>query len=125
MFRNVILAISLLINCLLVYIMFLPASTARNVDRMTCQQARSEIDNKRAVSAYADSHGSSLSKVHNFLVNSDYALRNVAVQGGNVTFVYTASFYPSTCGLHLPGVDVSIVRVETEIATDPRIQRVW
>ncbi|OJF98174.1 hypothetical protein AX761_12485 [Rhizobium sp. 58] len=120
------MAVSFLANCLLAYIMFQPVSAATGSDRMTCEQARSDADNKRAVSEYADRHNASFSKVHEFLRNSDYELRNVAVLDGKVAFVYTSSaFYPSTCGIHVPGIDGGIVRVETEVATDPRIRLVW
>ncbi len=126
MFKNVILAVSLLANCLLAYIIFKPVRAATSSDRMTCEQARSDTDNKRAVSKYADDHSASFSKVHEFLRNSDYELKNVAVGDGKVAFVYTSSaFYPSTCGIHVPGIDGGIVRIETEIATDPKIRLVW
>lgn len=126
MFRNAILAASLLANFLLVYIMFQPAGGTTNSTRMTCEQARSGIGSKKAVSEYADRNGLSFSKVHLFLTDSDYELRNITVQDGTVTFVYTsAAFYPSTCGIHLPGIDGGILRIATEITADPKVLSVW
>jgi hypothetical protein len=93
---------------------------------MTCEQARSETENKKAVSEYADAHSASFSKAHEFLRNSDYELRTVSVQDGKLTFVYTSSaFYPSTCGIHVPGIDGGIVCIDTEVVVDPRIRSVW
>lgn len=124
MFKKVILAVSLLANCLTAYVIFQPASAATISDRMTCDQARSEVENKKAVSAY--SKGRDLAKVHGFLRNSDYALRNVSIRDGKVAFVYTSqAFYPSSCGLHLPGIDGGIVRIETDIAAAPHVVSVW
>jgi hypothetical protein len=106
--------------------MFLPGGAATNSDRMTCEQARSDVANKVAVRAYAQSNGASFSKVHAFLRNSDYELRNVSSDDGKLAFVYTSSaFYPSACGVGLPGTDGGIVRVETEIDRDPKIRSVW
>jgi hypothetical protein len=124
--QNIVLAISLIANCLVTYIVFQPVNAATGSDRMTCRQARSDIENKRAVSAYADSHSASLTKVHEFLRNSDYELRNVSFRDNSVAFVYTSSaFYPSACGIHVPGIDGGIVRIETDIITDPKIRLVW
>jgi hypothetical protein len=125
MFRNLFLLASLSANCLLVYIMFQPVGAVTHSVRMTCEQARSEIENKRAVSAYAEANSFSLLKVHAFLRNSDYRLRNISAHAGKVLFIYTSSaFYPSSCGVHVPGVDGGIVRIETDIAADPKVIKV-
>jgi hypothetical protein len=122
MFRNLFLLASLLANCLLVYIISQPMRAVTDSNRMTCEQARSEIDNKKAVGAYAEANSSSLSKVHSFLTNSDYRLRNIAVSEGKMVFVYTSSaLYPSSCGVHVPGFDGGIVRLDTDIAADPKV----
>ena len=122
MIKTIVLFASLILNGLFTYDVFLPANDATTVDRMTCEQARSDDQNKIAVDAYAEGSGFSLSKVHEYLSVSDYALRNIAVKEGKVTFVYTSSvFYPSACGIHLPGIDGGIVRVETDISSDPKV----
>jgi hypothetical protein len=122
MFKNLFLLASLLANCLLVYIILQPMRAVTHSDRMTCEQARSEIENKKAVDAYAEANSSSLNMVHSFLTNSDYQLRNIDVSEGKITFVYTSSaFYPSSCGVHVPGFDGGIVRLETDIVDDPKV----
>lgn len=126
MLRNVVLAMSVLANCLLVYMAFQPVNPATFSDRMTCAQARSETENKKAVSDYVEGHGWSFSKAHEFLRNSDYELSNVSASDGKLTFVYVSSaFYPSTCGIHVPGIDGGIVRIDTEVVVDPRVRLVW
>jgi hypothetical protein len=125
-FTNIILVVSLIANCLFAYIMFQPVNAATNAVRMTCSQARSDVENKRAVIEFADRNGSSFSKTHEFLRNSDYELRNISIDDGRVVFVYTSSIlYTSTCGIHLPGTDGGIVRVGTDLAADPAIRSVW
>lgn len=126
MVRNVVLAMSVLANCLLAYIMFQPVHTSTHSDRMTCAQARSDTDNKKAVSDYVKGHSWSFSKAHDFLRNSDYELTNLSAVDGKLTFVYVSSaFYPSTCGIHVPGIDGGIVRIDTEVVVDPRVRLVW
>jgi hypothetical protein len=125
MFRNLFLLASLSANFFLGYIMFQPVGAVTHAEGMTCEQATSEIENKLAVSAYAEANSFSLLKVHAFLRNSDYRLRNIAVNAGKVVFIYTSSaFYPSSCGVHMPGVDGGIVRLETDIAADPKVMKV-
>jgi hypothetical protein len=124
--RNVVLAMSVLANCALAYILFQPVNAATVSDRLTCEQARNDSENKKAVSEYAEGHSWSFSKTHEFLRNSDYELRNVSARDGKLTFVYASSaFYPSTCGIHVPGIDGGIVRIDTEVVVDPRVRSVW
>lgn len=89
---------------------------------MTCAQARNEKDNKGAVRSYAAREKVTISEVHEYLRNSDYELTNIEAADGSLTFTYRSSgFYPSTCGIHLPGIDGGIVHVETDMAIDHTI----
>lgn len=123
---KVVLALSVLANCVLAYIMFQPAAAATVSDRMTCAQARSDIENKKAVSEYVEGHSGSFPKAHEFLRNSDYELRTLSDRDGKLTFVYASTaFYPSTCGIHVPGIDGGIVRIDTDVDAAPKIRSVW
>lgn len=119
MIKNILLAVSLIANAAVLYIVFNPP---RFPDpKMTCDQSRNEALNKKATSDFAHDNGASFFKVHEYLRSSDYQLRNVATEGGSTTFVYTANTYPSTCGSLLPGIDGTIVRVKTDLAVEPNV----
>jgi hypothetical protein len=126
MFKNAVLALSILLNCVFAYGLFAFSIGSTSADKMSCAEARSQTASKEAVIAYAVKHGGSLVKVHDLLTNSDYRLRNIDVSNGTVSFVYTSSaFYPSACGLHLPGLDGGLVRVNTDIDGNPSVRQVW
>ncbi|SIQ58007.1 hypothetical protein SAMN05880561_103612 [Rhizobium sp. RU33A] len=126
MFKNAVLTLSILMNCAIAYLVIAPSIGPAGADKMSCAEARNEIASKEAISAYGKTHGGSLAKVHEFLTNSDYQLRNIDVSNGTVSFVYTSSaFYPSACSLHLPGLDGGIVRVDTDIDGTPSVRQVW
>lgn len=118
MFRNIVLVISLLANAYVAQLVF--GGTSSNAPRMTCEQARGEKESKRALESFAERNGSSLAKLHDYLKNSDYSLRNLHFSEGKVTFVYAANFYPSSCGIHWPGLDGNIVRIATDVEIDPK-----
>ena len=119
MIKNIALGLSLLANLVVAYFVFGPRTTSPV--KMTCAEARSEDLSKSATSAFAQAHAYSLFKTHEFLRNSDYELRNIAILDGMTSFIYTANFYPSTCGIHLPGVDGGIVRVRTNLQVEPLV----
>ncbi|MFN7091546.1 MAG: hypothetical protein ACK4P4_13410 [Allorhizobium sp.] len=125
MFKNAVLALSILLNCVIAYVVFAFPIGSTSEDKISCADARNEIGSKEAVMAYAEKQGGSLAKVHGLLTNSDYQLTNIDISNGTVSFVYTSSaFYPSACGLHLPGLDGGIVRVDTNIAGTPGVLQV-
>jgi hypothetical protein len=121
--KNFILAVSLAVNALALYIVFNPGVIPG--PKMTCKQSTSEDANKRATSAFSKETGGSFIKVHEYLRASDYQLRNIAVADGSVTFAYTANTYPSTCGWLMPGIDTTIVRVRTDLAVEPKVTAVY
>lgn len=126
MFKNAVLALSILLNCIIAYLVFAPSIGPAGANKMSCAEARNDIASKEAISAYGKTHGGSLAKVHEFLTNSDYQLRNIDESNGTLSFVYTSSaFYPSACGLHLPGLDGGIVRVDTDIDGTLGVRQVW
>lgn len=122
MIKNIVLALSLLINGLVFRAIYYPPTNSG--ERMTCDEARSSGANATATAAFAERNSRSLIKTHQFLKNSDYDLRNIGEVDGQLTFVYTANFYPSTCGVHLPGIDGSIVRVRTDGTSAPLVKAV-
>lgn len=122
MLKNLLLACSLLLNGIIAYSLFTPART--NAAKMTCEEARSEILNKQATLKFSSENNRSLVRTHEYLWASDYTLRNIGFSDGQATFVYTAEWYPKTCGFHLPGIDGSIVRVLTNIEADLSITEV-
>jgi hypothetical protein len=123
MLRNVVLALSLLINGVVGYVYYFPATGTG--PKMSCDEARNDAANKAATETFARENGGSLAKTHEFLTSSDYKLRNIDNDGGGLTFVYIATSYSSTCGLHLPGIDGSIVRVLTDSQAEPLVKTVF
>jgi hypothetical protein len=123
MLKNFLLALSLLINGIVAYgLWFQPTSSG---ERMTCDEARSDAKNKTATAAFAQRNGESLAKTHQFLTNSDYLLRNIDDQQDTLTLIYVADFFPSTCGIHMPGFDGGIVRVRTNDVSAPLVKQVY
>lgn len=126
MLKNAVLCLSILLNCAIAYVVYAPSIGSTNAEKMTCDQARREIASKAAVQSYSEMHDRSLVTVHAFLTNSDYQLRNIDISNGRMSFVYTSSaFYPSTCGLYLPGLAGGIVSVDTGIVGTPDVLQVW
>ncbi|CAN7652927.1 hypothetical protein [Rhizobium sp. LjRoot254] len=123
MLRNVVLALSLLMNGVVGYAYYFPAIGTG--PKMSCDEARSDAENKAATEAFARENGGSLAKTHEFLKNSDYKLRNIGDAGDGLTFVYVATHYSSTCGFHLPGIDGSIVRILTDSQVEPLVKKVF
>jgi hypothetical protein len=120
MLKNIVLFVSLGLNALVAYVVFNPSTISG--PKMSCEEARSEVLNKKAAYAFAQESDGSFFKVHWFLRASDYSLRNIAMADGSTVFVYTAHTYPSTCGSLLSGgIDGSIVRVTTDLAVEPKI----
>jgi hypothetical protein len=119
MFKNIALAVSLLLNGIVAYWAFFP--TQSNAARMTCAEASSETLNKQATLKFSIENSGSLAATHDFLRASDYGLRNIASVNGQLTFVYTAKSYPQSCGFHLPGLDGNIVRIRTDLLVPPTI----
>jgi hypothetical protein len=126
MLKNSLLVLSLLINSLALYAAYLfyfPPAT--RMAKMTCQEARSESDSKIAIEIFARKNGGSFAKTHEFLWYSGFYLRNIVDRGDTTIFVYVATSYSSACGLHLPGIDGTIVRVETDISASPSVKTVF
>lgn len=119
--KNTALVLSLIVNALAAAIFFNPVRLPG--PKMTCFEARSEIHNKQAARDFL-ALGNDFWKLQAFLRASDYQLRNINFEGG-VTFVYTATRYPSACGWHLPGVDGTIIRVQTDLTTEPKVTGVY
>ena len=119
MLKNSVLVASLLLNGIAGYWLLLP--TKSNAVRMSCAEATSETLNKKATLKYARENNNSLSKTQDFLRASDYKLRNITIKNGQVGFVYTAKSYPQSCGLRIPGIDGSIVRIKTDLTAIPTI----
>ena len=89
---------------------------------MSCAEAVNEHRNKQATLEYARSQENSLVETHRFLRASDYTLRNIAsYPNGEIVFVYTAKRYPKTCKFPLPTIDGTIVRVVTDMSTEPKV----
>jgi hypothetical protein len=126
MLKNSLLLVSLLINSLalyVAYVFYFPPTTY--AEKMTCREARSEPDSKTATEAFAKRNVGSFAKTHEFLRNSGFYLRNIADGDDTIIFVYIATSYSSACGPHLPGVDGTIVRVETDISAKPSVKAVY
>ena len=111
-----------MLNGVIAYNFFTPRQS--NAVKMTCDEAHSEILNKQATFKFSSENNGSLALTHDFLRASDYSLRNIGISDDQVTFVYTATSHPSTCGHHLPGIDGSIVRVHTNMKADLSITNV-
>ncbi|EBA11444.1 hypothetical protein RCCS2_02258 [Roseobacter sp. CCS2] len=88
---------------------------------MTCEEARSEILNKQATIDFASNKNGSIIMLHDFLDASDYTLRSMTSSDEQITLVYVANTYPKTCGIHLPGFDGNIIRVQTDISGTSRV----
>jgi hypothetical protein len=123
MLKNALLALSLLINGAVAYLYYFPKVDSG--PRMSCEQARRDAENKLATDAFARANGGSFAKTHAFLVNSGYGLRNVDDEGGSLTFVYVATSYSASCGIHLPGFGGGIVRVGTDAKAGSLITRIF
>jgi hypothetical protein len=122
MLRNLLLLLSLSVNAAIAYVFYHPTTTGA---RMTCEQARSDIENKRATEAFAAANNRSVSLTHAFLSNSGFQLRNIDDAGGNLTCIYVVTSYSATCGLHLPGADGGIVRVRTSSSAALSVEAVF
>jgi hypothetical protein len=121
--KNMVLGLSLIGNLLGIYLVFSPSEffiyKTTSAPKMTCSEAlRSPV---AATLAFSKAHGGSLFKTQNFLLSSDFHLRNIAMQDGQATFVYTATTYPTACGWYFTPLYGGIVRVQTNLATDPVI----
>jgi hypothetical protein len=121
--KNVILALSLLLNAFVLYVLFNPPPISG--PKMSCDQATNETLNKQVTSEFSATHDGSLAETHAYLRASDYNLRNIHFSDGSATFVYTASYYPSSCGWYLTGIDGTIVRLKTDLSADPKIMDVY
>lgn len=119
MLKHVALALSLLLNCVLIFLFVVPSKP--DGMRMTCKQAQSEVLNKQATVDFALKNNGSFVATHDFLQASDYRLRNIANIDDKVTFIYVAKSYPQTCGFHLPVIDGTIVRVQTDSSVLPSV----
>ncbi len=87
---------SLLLNAATAYWFFTPPKT--NAVRMTCEEATDEMVNNQATQRFDVEYDGSLIKTHEFLRASDFTLRDISQDEGQITFVYTAHSYPLTCG---------------------------
>ena len=123
MIKSTIFGLSLLVNGLVAYTLI--STRLPDGDHMTCEQAQSETENKLAVSRYAAMNGSSLAKTHEFLKNSGYDLRNIAMIDGRAKFIYKSHGYRMVCRLPVPSFDGSIVRINTDMMADPRVVSVF
>jgi hypothetical protein len=113
--KNLLLAFSIVGNAVAVYVFLNPETLPG--PRMTCEEARSDHLNKQATATFASDNDMSLSKVHAFLRASGYQLRNIDAG----TYVYTTRDYRSACGISLPGIDGSILRVRTDVSADSAV----
>ncbi|MFN3972312.1 MAG: hypothetical protein ACK4L4_13230 [Gemmobacter sp.] len=122
MLKHAALVLSLLLNAVLIVWFVIPPKPSGI--RMTCEEARSDVLNKRATAGFALKNNGSLAATHDFLRASDYELRNIASMNGQVTFVYVAVTYPQTCGFHFPGIDGSVVPVQADLSVFPSVNGV-
>lgn len=132
MFKNIVLALSLLFNAAIIFVI-LNAPTSRE-PKMSCKEAMDERLNKAATLAFSNENNNSFEKTHEFLRNSGYSIRNVGMKTGGyplrnletasesvVSFIYTAHGYRKPCGIPFPSFFGNIVRVHTNIQFEPQI----
>ncbi|MEM0949742.1 MAG: hypothetical protein AAGK37_20255 [Pseudomonadota bacterium] len=123
MIQYAALGLSLLLNAIFAIGLYLPDRNSG--PKMTCVEATNDGLNKRATQAFIDASEGSFDATHRFLRASDYELRDISREIGMPTFVYVARHYRNTCGLHLPGIDGSIVRVGVDPSRDFQVTGAW
>ncbi|MEM7176670.1 MAG: hypothetical protein AAF503_03100 [Pseudomonadota bacterium] len=123
MIKYVALVLSLLLNAMFAMALYLPDRDSG--PRMTCEEASNEELNKLTTRAFINTSKGSFDATHRFLRASDYELRNISRENGMATFVYVARHFRNTCGIHLPGIDGSIVRVRVDPSQDFRVLDAW